>query len=1009
MARFGDFTLLEDLGRSAAADRFKAIHDAQGGPFFLKVYSRLEPRSFPDLAARCERLMGIQHANLAPHLGHGVQDGVPFVVSPYLEGIDLAQFASSLKDRRVTFGLDGILLVLRDLARAVAALHATALGGTDTLMAHGAVHTAHVRVGPDGQVWLTGLTTPRGAAPGRPPAGAWDLAGVGALVYDLLPLVRTGARATLPPALDGLVRRALGLGPPDAMLSADELSGRLGDAAERLKLKADRKVFAELVQRTARAVERKLKEQGGRPAPIAPTPRQPDLVRTRVAAPRAGRDGAPQSPADAIPVLDPVDVLPTLEPIGGDARAAVPAPILELVPLDGPASEPEATTRLLEQRPAPAVPARPPKTPSAPKPAYRPADRPSDRPRDVSGPSLRPPGLAQTVAPAQRPGELPAFMAPPSTGPGVARAAPPGALPPDIRDEATNPAVRLGNLPTDLPTDAVKGDVTQEAVAAPPPSVPDAAPRRHERTDPRRKAMRRPLLADPDEGPPTDPRGRAPGASVGPDDATDPSGAPTRSAAARARAQRAVDALVKRGLVQEQDVERAAGIHAHRGGRLVEVLVAEGVVTDAAVADALADEAAKPRLSDAFLMKSLPPPALCRRLPQTYALGRRVLPLTLDAETHRLSLAVSDPFEEAVIDEVKQLLGATSVQVQVAARAALTAATIEAYKATGIGALTGANASSSTVLLAVDDDGRAQKVGSRLAQEGYRVELVADVATAKDILASRPPDAVLCAHVLGGAPIDPLLVLARDDERTHDMPFFVLGPKGDDAFAERMVDLGADDSFGEPLRLDVVMAKLRRALQKAGKKTASSPSMPAVSIPALDEPSRTDPMPAAPSNNKPPATSAPPAPPLLAAASLASLELPGLADLPDLPPPGDDPLGAQPDVPAMPTGVMGTLKQMSVSEIVQSLEMGRKTARVELVPANGTKGTMAFDGGQICYAVCGEKRGDDAFYELARHTEGFFRIHYGQQPPEKNIDAPTTFLLLEAMRRMDEEGQPPAA
>jgi hypothetical protein len=128
--------------------------------------------------------------------------------------------------------------------------------------------------------------------------------------------------------------------------------------------------------------------------------------------------------------------------------------------------------------------------------------------------------------------------------------------------------------------------------------------------------------------------------------------------------------------------------------------------------------------------------------------------------------------------------------------------------------------------------------------------------------------------------------------------------------------------------------------------------------------------------------------------------IPSLDDLPELPP--DLAADVEVDVPAMPTGVMGTLRQMAVPEIVQSLEMGRKTARVDLVPADGEKGMIAFELGTIRYAECGELRGDEAFYQLARHKEGFFRIHYGDKPPSVNIDVPTTWLLLEAMRRMDE-------
>jgi hypothetical protein len=108
---------------------------------------------------------------------------------------------------------------------------------------------------------------------------------------------------------------------------------------------------------------------------------------------------------------------------------------------------------------------------------------------------------------------------------------------------------------------------------------------------------------------------------------------------------------------------------------------------------------------------------------------------------------------------------------------------------------------------------------------------------------------------------------------------------------------------------------------------------------------------------------------------------------------------------AMPTGVMGTLRQMSLPEIVQSLEMGRKTATVDVVPQEGEKGAIGFEGGAVRFAQCGELLGDAAFFALMRHKEGFFRIHYGDAPKSLNIDAPTTYLLLEAMRLMDEEGQ----
>jgi len=105
-----------------------------------------------------------------------------------------------------------------------------------------------------------------------------------------------------------------------------------------------------------------------------------------------------------------------------------------------------------------------------------------------------------------------------------------------------------------------------------------------------------------------------------------------------------------------------------------------------------------------------------------------------------------------------------------------------------------------------------------------------------------------------------------------------------------------------------------------------------------------------------------------------------------------------------PTGVVGSLKQMNVTEIVQSLEMGRKTAIVEVQPAKGDKGTLACVGGAVVYARTARLEGEDAFYDLIVHTDGFFRIHYGDEPRERNINRPTQFLVLEGLRRIDESG-----
>lgn len=104
-----------------------------------------------------------------------------------------------------------------------------------------------------------------------------------------------------------------------------------------------------------------------------------------------------------------------------------------------------------------------------------------------------------------------------------------------------------------------------------------------------------------------------------------------------------------------------------------------------------------------------------------------------------------------------------------------------------------------------------------------------------------------------------------------------------------------------------------------------------------------------------------------------------------------------------PTGVMGTLKQMSIVDICHMLEMGKKDAEIELTAIEGISGELCFEAGQVVYCVWGDAVAEEAFYRVARRKEGFFRIHYGRRTTKKNIDVPTAFLMLEAMRRLDED------
>jgi hypothetical protein len=142
--------------------------------------------------------------------------------------------------------------------------------------------------------------------------------------------------------------------------------------------------------------------------------------------------------------------------------------------------------------------------------------------------------------------------------------------------------------------------------------------------------------------------------------------------------------------------------------------------------------------------------------------------------------------------------------------------------------------------------------------------------------------------------------------------------------------------------------------------------------------------------------------------------------VPHTPPPvGDGPLGVLPPLAALsslprkaeplpeedPTGVMGNLAEMPLQDVLQGLEMTRRTARVDLRGSDGTQGVLFVDKGVITDAQAGDVAGEDAFFALMLLTRGRFRIRFGREAPRITVDKPAAYLLLEAVRRQDELGR----
>jgi DNA-binding response OmpR family regulator len=100
----------------------------------------------------------------------------------------------------------------------------------------------------------------------------------------------------------------------------------------------------------------------------------------------------------------------------------------------------------------------------------------------------------------------------------------------------------------------------------------------------------------------------------------------------------------------------------------------------------------------------------------------------------------------------------------------------------------------------------------------------------------------------------------------------------------------------------------------------------------------------------------------------------------------------------------GSLAQMNVLDLLQSLDMGRKTCALTL-SNNGDKCKMFFTDGQINHAEYGNLKGDEAVYKVLTWTAGNFEIDFKGSSKDQTITQSTQGLLLEGLRLLDESSR----
>jgi len=100
----------------------------------------------------------------------------------------------------------------------------------------------------------------------------------------------------------------------------------------------------------------------------------------------------------------------------------------------------------------------------------------------------------------------------------------------------------------------------------------------------------------------------------------------------------------------------------------------------------------------------------------------------------------------------------------------------------------------------------------------------------------------------------------------------------------------------------------------------------------------------------------------------------------------------------------GSLAQMNVIDLMQSLEMGRKSCLLTLTK-DGEKCDVYFTEGQVVHAVYGTLKGDAAVFKVLRWTGGNFQLNFDGKTTETSTQLNTQGLLMEGLRLLDESNR----
>jgi CheY-like chemotaxis protein len=105
------------------------------------------------------------------------------------------------------------------------------------------------------------------------------------------------------------------------------------------------------------------------------------------------------------------------------------------------------------------------------------------------------------------------------------------------------------------------------------------------------------------------------------------------------------------------------------------------------------------------------------------------------------------------------------------------------------------------------------------------------------------------------------------------------------------------------------------------------------------------------------------------------------------------------------TKFAGMLSDMAVVDLIQTIEISRKSGVIHFKHPNDKRGSIYFRSGKVIDAELGRLTGEDAVYRLLVWSDGEFEVEFKNVRRKDVIELSSQGLLMEGMRRVDEWGR----